>query len=360
MIVEEKWKMESIKISVIMPVYKVEQYVGKAIESILNQTFKDFEFLIVDDGTPDRSGEICDAYALKDSRIQVIHKENGGAPSARNMAIDIAKGKYFYFLDSDDWAETTMLQDMYDLAEKHQAQLVVSGFYIDTYYSDTEYMTIDYIPQEAIFQTKEAFRKDAYKLFDKNMLYPPWNKLYLASTIREKKLYFPKTLWDDFPFNLSFIRDVERVAVTSKQYYHFLRARAESETAKYIPTMYEKREEEHGWMLELYGYWGVDDKYSHEMIARRYLERLIGCFENLTNPRCNLSNQEKRQKVKEMSTSSRVCQALCIANPKSIYMKALLIPVKLSNVSLILLEAKVISFVKGNYARLFAQLKAKR
>ena len=111
--------MSDVKISIIMPVYKVEEYVGKAIESILSQTFTDYEFLIVDDGTPDRSGEICDAYAAKDSRIQVIHKENGGAPSARNTAIDMAKGKYVYFLDSDDWAEKTMLQDMYDMAEQH-------------------------------------------------------------------------------------------------------------------------------------------------------------------------------------------------------------------------------------------------
>ena len=94
--------MSDIKISIIMPVYKVGEYVGKAIESILAQTFTEFEFLIVDDGTPDRSGEICDQYAKKDQRIQVIHKENGGAPSARNTAIDIAQGKYVYFLDSDD------------------------------------------------------------------------------------------------------------------------------------------------------------------------------------------------------------------------------------------------------------------
>ena len=84
--------MSDIKISIIMPVYNVEQYVGKAIESILNQTLTDYELLIVDDGTKDKSGEICDEYAAKDARIQVIHKENGGAPSARNTAIDIARG----------------------------------------------------------------------------------------------------------------------------------------------------------------------------------------------------------------------------------------------------------------------------
>ena len=89
--------MSDIKISVIMPVYNVEAYVAKAIESMLAQTLTDFEFLIVDDGTKDKSGIICDEYAKKDSRIHVIHKENGGAPSARNTAIDIAKGKYIHF-----------------------------------------------------------------------------------------------------------------------------------------------------------------------------------------------------------------------------------------------------------------------
>ena len=133
--------MSEVKVSVIMPVYGVEEYVGGAIESIQNQTFTDWEMFAVDDGTKDKSGEICDAYAAKDSRIHVIHKENGGAPSARNVAIDKAQGKYFYFMDSDDFAEPTMLADMVEAAEKHNAQLVVSGYYIDTYYSDTEKYT---------------------------------------------------------------------------------------------------------------------------------------------------------------------------------------------------------------------------
>ena len=169
---------DNIKISIIMPVYKVEEYVAKAIESIQAQTLKEWEFLIVDDGTPDRSGEICDEYAAKDSRIQVIHKENGGAPSARNIAIDMAKGEYMYFLDSDDWAEPTMLEDMYKLAKRDNAQLVVAGFYIDTYIGKGKFMTDDYLVEDAVYRDKESFRKNAYKLFDHNLLYTPWNILY--------------------------------------------------------------------------------------------------------------------------------------------------------------------------------------
>ena len=164
-----------IKVSVIMPVYKVEEYVGKAIESIQAQTLKDWEFLIVDDGTPDRSGEICDAYAAEDERIHVIHKENGGAPSARNIAIDIAKGEYMYFMDSDDWAEPTMLEDMYKLAKRDNAQLVVAGFYIDTYYDKENYVTDDYVVEDAVYPDNESFRRNAYILFDKILLYTQWN-----------------------------------------------------------------------------------------------------------------------------------------------------------------------------------------
>ena len=117
--------MSDIKVSVIMPVYGVEDYVGKAIESIQAQTLTDWEFFCVDDGTKDRSGEICDEYAAKDSRIKVIHKENGGAPSARNVAIDKAVGKYMYFMDSDDWAEPEMLEKMVADREK---QFSAGGF----------------------------------------------------------------------------------------------------------------------------------------------------------------------------------------------------------------------------------------
>lgn len=352
--------MSDIKISIIMPVYKVEQYVGKAIESIQAQSLKEWEFLIVDDGTPDLSGEICDEYAKNDDRIKVFHKENGGAPSARNMAIEMAKGKYMYFMDSDDWAEPNMLEEMYQLAEKNQSQLVVSGFYIDTYYDQNKYISEKVFVDDAVYSNAEMFRKNAYKYYDKNLLYTPWNKLYLAEYIKNNDLRFPKTLWDDFPFNISVVKDIEKVTVSSKAYYHFIRARVESETAAYRSGMYEKREEEHGWMVSLFKYWGVNDEKSREMIARRYIERFVGCIENLTNSKCDLKHKEKRADVKKMILNPRVSEALKEAKPKSLYMKILLVPIRWKNVTLTMLEAKFISLVKTKNVKLFAKLKAGR
>lgn len=352
--------MANIKVSVIMPVYKVEKYVGKAIESIQNQTLQEFEFLIVDDGTPDNSGKICDEYAEKDSRLKVFHKENGGAPSARNMAIEIAQGEYLYFMDSDDWAEPTMLEDMYGLAKRDDAQLVIAGFYIDTYYDEDKYLTDEFVTEDAVYSNKESFRKNAYKLFDKNLLYTPWNKLFERKYIQSNNLKFPQTFWDDFPFNLSIVRNIERVTITSKMYYHFMRARAESETAAYRPNMYQKREEEHEWMLDLYKNWNVHNMESKEMISRRYIERFVGCVENLTNPNCDLSYKEKRREVKRMLSKARVAQTSKIARPHSRYMKILLLPIKWRNVTLTLLEAQVITFVKTRNTKVFAKLKARR
>lgn len=348
-----------IKISVIMPVYKVEKFVGKAIESIQAQTLREFEFLIVDDGTPDGSGKICDEYAEKDSRIRVFHRENGGAPSARNLAMDEARGTYYYFMDSDDWAEPDMLADMYALAEAHRAQLVVTGYFIDTYYSDTEYLTLSVTQPDAVYD-QEAFRRAAYRLFDVNMLYTPWNKLYSRDYIESRGLRFPQTFWDDFPFNLSVVRDVERVAVSSKQYYHFMRARADSETAKYVAAMFEKREEEHRWMQELYGYWGIQDEASMEMLARRYVERLIGCVENVTNPQCQLSRKEKRREIARMIRGENARSSLKLARPRSGMMRLMLLPIRWKNVTLTMMESRVISCVKSRNTKMFATLKAKR
>ncbi len=352
--------MEKTTVSVIMPVYGVEDYVGGAIESIQAQTLTDWELFCVDDGSKDRSGEVCDAYAAEDARIRVIHKENGGAPSARNVAIDQAEGKYLYFCDADDWAEPTMLEDMVNIAEKNGSQLVVAGFYIDTYYSDTEKVTQSQEVPSRVFETQRQFREHAHELFDQNLLYTPWNKLFLASYIKDNQLYFPQTFWDDFPFNLSVVRNIERVAVTDRKYYHFIRKREESETARYRDDMYEKREEEDGWMHELYEYWGVMTPEVREFLDRRYIERLIGCVENLTNRNCTLSNEEKMREIRYYISTPRAREAVKGAVPRSLYMKVMLLPIRFRSTLLTFLESNVISYVKSGNTKLFATLKAHR
>ena len=117
--------IEKPSVTLIVPVYNVEKYLNRCIDSILNQTLEDFELILVDDGSKDNSGNICDEYMRKDRRVKVIHKENGGLSDARNSGIEISTGEYLSFIDSDDWVEKEFLETLYNNAIKYQAEIVI-------------------------------------------------------------------------------------------------------------------------------------------------------------------------------------------------------------------------------------------
>lgn len=356
-----------IKISVIMPVYNVAEYLPKAIDSILNQSHKNFELFLVDDGSTDNSGKICDEYASKNSCIKVLHQKNSGAHHARNKALELANGQYVCFFDSDDYLDCNMLGDLLNVALKYNSDLVISGFYINTYYDSNNYIVLNYVPyttngQEVEnFNNSYDFRKNAYLNFDKNMFYPPWNKMYKLSYLKDKNLTFPITYRDDFPFVLSVIKDIGNVTYVKKQYYYFLRKRSDSETQKYVENLYEKREEEHKEMLSLFSYWGLqDDKNSKEMISRRYVDRLIECMVNLFNKECKLSTNDKKLTIGKYLNSNNFNYCIKYASPKKIYLKVIYDILKTKSVNMCYTMAKFINFVKKNNIMLFSILKTNR
>ena len=120
------------KISIISPVYNAERYIVKCLDSILVQTFQDWELILVDDGSSDKSGVICDEYAARDSRVIVIHKDNGGVGAARQTGLDAVTGEYVIHADPDDWVEPTMLQELYAKAVAEAADVVIFDYYVDT------------------------------------------------------------------------------------------------------------------------------------------------------------------------------------------------------------------------------------
>lgn len=345
-----------------MPAFNVDRYIVRAVESLQNQTLDDFELLVVDDGSSDHTGQVLDRLAERDIRIDVFHTENQGAPMARNLAMDKAAGEYVLFMDADDWAEPMMLESLYDLAHEHDLQIAVAGFYIDTYFGagDQHASEMKHCPTQN-FATQRDFREAAWRLFDQNLFYPPWNKLYNRDYLESIHARFKPTFWDDFPFVLDTIRDVERIAVIDRAFYHFIRERSESETARWRPGMYEKREEEHEWMLDLYRHWGLEaDPRSSEMIQRRYVERLIGCIENVCDPSCDLSAQEKRELIDKMITTDRAQLAVSIAQPRSRMMKVMLGPIRRKDSMMAYQEGCLISFVKRHNTKMFATLKSRR
>ena len=124
--------MSNPKISIISPVYNVEKYICRCVDSIIAQTFTDWELILVDDGSPDTSGTICNQYASQDSRIRVIHKQNGGVSAARQTGLDAAQGEYVIHADPDDWVEPTMLEELYAKAKAEDADVVICDYFVNS------------------------------------------------------------------------------------------------------------------------------------------------------------------------------------------------------------------------------------
>ena len=172
-------------ITVIVPVYNVEKYLDRCMESILHQTYAQLEIILVDDGSKDSSGRICDIYAQKDSRVQVIHKANGGLSSARNAALDIVQGEYIGFVDSDDYISVDMFEQLYQACEKNNSDIAICCHY--TQRGDKLLIEAPIEDEDRLYTNREALE---VLLRDQGMKNYVWDKLYKASLFQE--IRFPE------------------------------------------------------------------------------------------------------------------------------------------------------------------------
>ena len=169
-------------VSVIIPVYKVQEYLETCVDSVLKQTYKNLDIILVDDGSPDRCGEMCNTYALIDTRVRVIHKDNGGLSSARNAGMKIAKANYWCFIDSDDWISENMIETMMNIFEKKNVDIVCCGRILQ----DSDQAITLSVKENVFLDSQEAIKKS---FADREVGIAAWGKIYR------------KTLFDgiDFP-----------------------------------------------------------------------------------------------------------------------------------------------------------------
>ena len=205
------------QISVIVPVYQVEAYLPQCIDSILAQTFRDFELILVDDGSQDRSGAICDEYAGRDERVRVLHKENGGLSDARNAGLEQANGDYFLFVDSDDFIAPMMLERLYAGAQREGADLAICNF---RYTFDTKEkkdfstaMTAEILRGTEIFYNRKNDRSHGFWTV-------AWNKLYKRETFGKLRFRSGKYHEDEFWANDMYQLDIRVVTIPDCLYYY--------------------------------------------------------------------------------------------------------------------------------------------
>lgn len=208
-------------ISVIVPVYKVEKYLKRCVDSILAQTYHNMEVILVDDGSPDNCGKICDQYAAQDSRIRVIHKENGGLSDARNVAIPLAKGDYIGFIDSDDWVSPYYVEHLYKAVAKCDADMGISWFE-----NVFEGKNLQSKPEEELTRYESLTVEECLKkmLYQNGVEFSAWGKLYKTEIFQDLRYPVGK-LYEDIPVTYEAVKRSKKISVIGNvDYFYFQRA----------------------------------------------------------------------------------------------------------------------------------------
>lgn len=234
-------------VSIIMPVYNIEKLLKYTIDSILRQTFNNFELLLIDDGSTDGSASMCDEYAEKDSRIIVIHKENQGPSATRNLGIEKANGEFIVFVDSDDLIQPKMLEKMYTTICKYNTDLCICGFERFRYKWSQPYKLSPY--SLVILQSKEELAS-VYTKADTNMFgVSIWAKMYRAEIIRRENIRFREDIdyEEDCCFNIDYFRHITTTSVVNDSFYRYRQMDASlskgyrKDTFKFLVNGYKQR-----------------------------------------------------------------------------------------------------------------------
>lgn len=263
------------KISVIVPVYKVEEYLAQSMSSVLGQTYTNLEIILVDDGSPDNCGKICDEYARRDNRVIVIHKQNGGAPAARNDALAIATGDWIAYVDPDDWIEINAFEKVMEAAKKEHSDIIIFNHY------------------ECSPSGKQRERKPFPKSFtteDRQLIYgmqlsslssdfapynlqralcAPWNKVYKMTRMREQKVVWPALLKanDDVVYSIHAFQAARKITYIDHTLYYF-RYNPNSITHKYTPNRVAIEKDIYNELEKIKERYRFDEQFRQAMYAR--------------------------------------------------------------------------------------------
>ena len=232
--------MMECKISIIIPVYNAERYLKKCINSIRNQTLSEIEIILVNDGSTDRSKDICDYYRNLDKRVKVIHTKNRGVSHARNIGIQNASGKYIMFADSDDYVEKEWCQELYNLIISESVDLVICGYNVENQRGKKIYIETRVLSEKE--DVSSLIVNDFFVLYLKNLLNSPCNKIFRLDVIKKYCIKYDETLslGEDMIFNLEYINLMsnEKIIVLNKSLYNYVWEEKQSLDYKYYDNLF--------------------------------------------------------------------------------------------------------------------------
>lgn len=229
------------KISVIVPVYNVEQYIARCVESILNQSYTDLELILVDDGSVDSSGEICRKYALKDPRVVVISQENQGVSAARNRGLEAAGGEWIGFVDADDFLDADFYETLYSGASLNKAEIICCGVRaVDETGAEQRHLLTNDIPDAPVFLSQEEALIHFLHPGKRYLYWSPWDKLIRGDVARKHRFEVGRKLAEDFFFCFQCILDSHGVCyIPGKKYNYMIRSDSATQSRIVTPSSFD-------------------------------------------------------------------------------------------------------------------------
>ncbi len=307
------WRNDDMQplVTVAVAAYNVEKFLENGMSSIFNQTYKNIEIILVDDGSTDRTSKICDEIAKRDRRVKVFHKTNGGLGSARNVGIDNAKGEFIYFFDVDDSIETNLIEENVKIAQKRNVDLVIFGYYAR--YSNEDIEELITLPEIEIHSNEELKKAYVqYLLWLKHGNGFAWNKFYRLSFIKKNNFHFGnQRVQQDEPFNMQLYLKLNHVYICSKAYYHYVLYVNANAGSRYLLNKEEIIKDVYHKFMEFYNTWKLNDKRVLKYIENRFISGIFGVVTlNYYHLDCHLSNEEREEKIKNIIMDEDVSRVL--------------------------------------------------
>lgn len=304
-------------LSVVMPVYNAGERLHKAIASVLNQAYQNFELILVDDGSTDGSEIVCDEYAARDSRVIVKHVANGGVSSARNFGISVSNGKYIAFIDADDAIEPDTYKKCIDQLSDSDAELVIFGMHFDYHRRGELKNSRIYTAGDFELDISNSLGSHFFELYNANYLTPVWNKVYASALIKRNSIRFNTNMaiLEDFAFVLDFLCVASNIIVLSDAFYHYYNNLDTSSLSRRPNIDYLKNFRSLGNKLHaLSQRIGLDSTHEHSRIqAILFRSYLIG-VERIANQRTGLriKNNDLALYIQDPSFQAVTHEARCV------------------------------------------------
>ena len=304
----------SVKVSVIIPVYNSEKYLEQTIQTILKQSLKEFELILVNDGSSDKSLSICKEYETKDKRIKVIDKKNEGACIARNTGINEARGKYIQLVDADDYIESNMLEEQYNLAEQTNAEVVMCGMKFDVYQKSGQVVTGESYYKDMVLKSQDDIKPIFMDLFDNLLFNYTHNKLYNSEFLKSNNIKFIEWLPidQDTNFNIDVFRKLNKLTIRTKSYYHYVKTFDETIVTRYHDNKFKVRTFRYDRLKQLLMDWDIYNEENRKKLASMYIHYVIECFEMFNHDKCTLSLKEKKQQIRNILDTNQVRECISV------------------------------------------------